>query len=320
MNYFFSHIEFLLLHHDCVIVPGFGALITTWSSASIDMEKGILLPPTRSIVFNSSVSNDDGLLANSIARKEGLTFEEARQVIVRCVSKIKETLQTEKRINFGNIGSLTVGEEGNLIFVPAKIDYSDAENSGYMPVNLFKSDSANTESDANSQAIQEQSSDTDIIVRRHFLFNRKFTQFAASIMIIAAVALTFILNPIPTDKREQRASVVPVESIIPISDETAQPSEEEALTDNEEENSESIENAQPEANFYLIVATFSNFNEAENYVERYSTENFPLTVVASKKMTRVSVASSTDKDELRKKLNSKEIYSRFPNAWIWSQN
>ncbi len=321
MNDFFSHIEFLLLRHDCVIVPGLGALITAWSSATIDMEKGILLPPSRTIVFNSSVSNDDGLLANSIARKEGLTFEESRQVIARNVSIIKESLLIHKFIQLGNIGSLSVGEEGKLIFAPAKIDYSDAENSGFLPIDLFKSNLDSNESDRNFLNNQETSHDADKLSdRRNHGFNRKFIQFAASFMILSAIALTFILNPIPSDNRQQKASVVPVESIISISNDKEKLAEEEVINENEEVVSEVIVNNEPESIFYLIVATFSNFNEAENYVEKYSTENYPLTVVASKKMTRVSVASSSDKEDLRKKLNSKEIHSRFPNAWIWSHN
>lgn len=44
MNPFFQHIEFLLLRHDCVVIPGLGAFIVNMVPAHIDYEKGWSLP------------------------------------------------------------------------------------------------------------------------------------------------------------------------------------------------------------------------------------------------------------------------------------
>ena len=68
MNHLILHIEYLLLRHDCVIVPGLGAFIATASPALIDVVKGPMLPPRRSVMVNQAVTTADGLLPNSIGR------------------------------------------------------------------------------------------------------------------------------------------------------------------------------------------------------------------------------------------------------------
>lgn len=92
MNTLFQHIEYLLLRHDCVIVPGLGAFISTIRPARIDMENHRILPPARSVMFNQAVTVDDGLLANSYARRFNISFEEGRQLIVRDVKSLKDTI------------------------------------------------------------------------------------------------------------------------------------------------------------------------------------------------------------------------------------
>ena len=126
MNSLILHIEYLLLHHDCVIVPGLGAFIVTETPARLDVEKGVIVPPCRSIMFNQAVTTEDGLLTNSIVRKNGLSFEEARQVLFREVNYIKNELAANGRYSFGKIGTMMIGEENTLLFFPS--DASDSQS------------------------------------------------------------------------------------------------------------------------------------------------------------------------------------------------
>ena len=136
MNFFFQHIEYLLLRHDCVIVPGLGAFIATTTPANFDMGKGMITPPSRAFMFNQAVALDDGLLANSIARKAGISFEDARNAIVRCVAKIKEIINNDGFIKIGSLGYLQLGKENNLLFSPAKTGIASCEELGYGTITL----------------------------------------------------------------------------------------------------------------------------------------------------------------------------------------
>lgn len=66
-----------------MVIPGLGAFIVNMVPAHIDYEKRVVTPPSRSLMFNQAVALDDGLLANSIARKNSISFEDARQIVVR---------------------------------------------------------------------------------------------------------------------------------------------------------------------------------------------------------------------------------------------
>lgn len=58
-----SHIEKLLLSHDCVIVPGIGGFVTRFEGSYVDGDE--ICPPYRSVSFNSQLKDNDGLLAQS---------------------------------------------------------------------------------------------------------------------------------------------------------------------------------------------------------------------------------------------------------------
>lgn len=310
MNNLSRHIEYLLLRHDCVIVPGLGAFIATKSPARIDLERGIVVPPSRSVMFNQAVSVDDGLLANSFARKHHLSFEEARQVLFREVAILKATILADGSVSLGNTGTLMLGEENNLLFAPA-MSASEANSLiGYAPVALLGSMSAESRQSDDAPACGNDTSAHSGKIR----FGKRLGKVVAAVAMVSAIALAAVLNPFPADNREQRASVVPVEVLMPRK--SVEPRKDSVATVAKEPKTV-IAPALP--SHYLIVATFNNGSEAEAYAASHSTDEYPLEAVASRKLTRVAVAASDNKDELRRRLNSEEIKSRFPNAWIWSR-
>lgn len=326
MNNLFSHIEYLLLTHECVIVPGVGAFIAIVRQADIDYDKGIILPPSRSVMFNQAISSDDGLLANSYVRKHNVSFEEARQIVTREAAQLKATLDSNTELTIGNLGTLKIGEEGNIIFTP-RLDFKSANTSlGFNALNVSKSEEAAAEvqpltscqatSDTDEEAIKPEADHTSYY---QFRISKTFSRIAAAVMILAVITIAAILKPIPSDDREQRASVVPVEAIMHAQinkQEKAIPAADNAVC-NKEPDSMAEEEAIP--SHYLIVATFSSPREAQTYISGHSSADCSMQAVESLKVTRVAIASSDDKEELRRKLNTKEIQGKYPNAWIWSR-
>ena len=59
-----QHIEYLMMYNDCVVIPGWGALIANYASSSV--ESGKVARPGRLIGFNSTISHNDGMLATSL--------------------------------------------------------------------------------------------------------------------------------------------------------------------------------------------------------------------------------------------------------------
>ncbi|MDE6528441.1 MAG: hypothetical protein K2L78_05290, partial [Muribaculaceae bacterium] len=78
MNSISAYIEMLLRKHECVVLPGFGAFLCNYVPARFADDNELTInPPSRCLAFNGELVDSDGLLASSIARKEGLTYEAA---------------------------------------------------------------------------------------------------------------------------------------------------------------------------------------------------------------------------------------------------
>ena len=305
MNHLILHIEYLLLKHECVIVPGLGAFIASFSPARLDVERSVMLPPGRTIMFNQAVSTDDGLLTNSIARKINLSFEEARQVLFREVSTLKSTLLSEGKLSLGKVGNFILGEENTILFSPSSSQDSLAIFPGMKEI-------------AVSQAKKNPSTPANNPVKIKSFFFQRFGKTAAAVILGLVVACAAFFYPLPSDQREQKASVVPVDALFTKKTETKVATNT-VVADSlpSQPVKEIIEPSKPK--HYLIVATFVSKAEADTYVAKFSSEEFPLITVSSRKVTRVAAASSDNKAALQAKINSKEITSRFSNPWIWTE-
>lgn len=324
MNNLFRHIEFLLLRHDCVIVPGLGAFIVSATPARIDHSSRRIFPPCRSVMFNQAVVLDDGLLANSYARSLSLTFEEARQIVLKDVATLHAKLRANRVVEMGRLGQLSIGEEEQLQFTPSNAPGAISGLVGLSSVSLPDFNKPARKSAIPTEATDNSASDkNNESPYYHFKINRTVIKFTAVFAVLFALALAVIMYPVPHDSREQRASVVPVEVLIPSAKQQAAaatpvavesdiPAAEEAAP----QPVEAIETSAP--SYHMIVATFHSKKEAERYAAAHSSQEYPLEAISSRKLTRVSAASSDNKQELIKKLSSPEVAKRFPHAWIWT--
>ena len=111
-----NHINDLLHHHDCVVVSGFGAFILNEKSAFID-QSGNITPPSKSVSFNSSIVQNDGLLANHIAEKENISYEEACLKIAHFSKKIIFKLKNNEKIILDPLGEF-IFTNRKIIFNP----------------------------------------------------------------------------------------------------------------------------------------------------------------------------------------------------------
>lgn len=112
-----NHIENLLRKHDFVIIPAFGGFVASEKSAQ--MENGYLLPPTRTIGFNPDLNYNDGLLAQEVAKEEGISLKEANVYIKESVEKLNNTLVNFKHLSFANIGTFQLNNH-KVSFEPYK--------------------------------------------------------------------------------------------------------------------------------------------------------------------------------------------------------
>lgn len=114
------HIEILLLRHDCVILPGFGGFMTHHVEARYDEAERLFLPPLRTVGFNPSLKMNDSLLVQSYIEVYDISYPEALRRIEDEVDELRQRLSNEGSYELRNIGTLSVGEDGNYLFEPCE--------------------------------------------------------------------------------------------------------------------------------------------------------------------------------------------------------
>jgi hypothetical protein len=113
------YIAQLLYRYQCVTVPGFGAFLTEIQSAQWVESANSFYPPKKMISFNANIKNNDGLLANHIAKAEKTSYEYAISAIQFEVLNWKKALEENRLLSIKNIGTLTLSTTNNLIFTPS---------------------------------------------------------------------------------------------------------------------------------------------------------------------------------------------------------
>ena len=87
-----EHIEYLMMRHDCVAIPGWGAFIANYNTSRFDESREVMERPQRNIGFNASADHNDGLLVQSLMRREGLDYDEAMRFIANSVTSFRQQL------------------------------------------------------------------------------------------------------------------------------------------------------------------------------------------------------------------------------------
>lgn len=129
-----KHIAQLLRNYDCVIIPGLGGFVANYSPSQFNMAKGLLSPPSKAIIFNRNLINNDGLLMNHLSVNENLSYTEASNFVNEFIVICKNQLSSGKRIEFDELGVLYEDNEKTLQFRP---DFSVnflTESFGLFPV------------------------------------------------------------------------------------------------------------------------------------------------------------------------------------------
>lgn len=111
-----DHIADLLSEHDCVIIPGVGGFVGSYMPAQVHPVYHTFQPPSKKILFNINLRQNDGLLANHIAQKEKIGFDQAGETIRIFAEETARSLRTRKYLILRGIGKLYMGKEGNIQF------------------------------------------------------------------------------------------------------------------------------------------------------------------------------------------------------------
>lgn len=193
-----EHIEYLMLSNDCVVVPGFGAFIAQYTSSNNCAQNSTFTSPKRSISFNASINHNDGLLANSIAKKASIPYAEALKQIEKSTTICRQALSDGSEVPFGRLGFFISNAEGHIEFIPFHHELANDDFFGLQSFSFPTLAERNAQV-ATEETVSETYSEPEINIGRRNWFSHKAVQIVASIVML--VCLTFALStPIIVDK------------------------------------------------------------------------------------------------------------------------
>ena len=182
----------LLLQHNCVIVPGFGGFVAQRVSAQIDMEKGIMLPPSKSILFNRQLINNDGLLITSYAARNKVTYPLAESTVEGAVVSWHDALKVGQRVSIDRVGIIFLDQERNICFEQDRYFNLLLESYGLGPVHFV--------SESDIQAKETITKVQEVVQRVDFVT----TNDTPELLVLAATAADNEIS------EEQQAPIIPI--------------------------------------------------------------------------------------------------------------
>lgn len=310
-----EHIEYLLTSHDCVVIPGWGALVAQYGESHYNPVAGHIERPRREVGFNASVNHNDGMLAQSIVRREGISYDDAMRVVSKSVSMFRQQLSQGNEVSLGRLGFFKSTDDQRIEFIPF---YHERSNDNYFGLHNVKlrplSEEAHRAEAAAAFAPQSP--------RRH-AWSRPL-QVAASILVL--LCLTVVLTtPVIVNRNHQDYATLnlpkvtmPQQQVLDMT--AADNGTQQAPADHPTEQEANVEPASSllldeGGNSLLVVASLSSMEQVEVYKQHHADLADKMQVSkASKKLYHVYVARSNDKKHLY--ALKAQLPDKYKKAWV----
>ncbi len=304
-----EHIEYLMLSNDCVVVPGFGAFIAQYTSSHNCEQNSTFTSPKRSISFNASINHNDGLLANSIAKKASIPYAEALKQIEKSTTICRQALSDGSEVPFGRLGFFISNGEGHIEFIPFHHELANDDFFGLQPFSFP------TLAERNAQVTTEETvcetySEPEINIGRRNWFSHKTVQIAASIVML--VCLTFALStPIIVDKPTHQLATlnVPTPTMpkhkVVKAEEISQPKQVKAVSEKKETNSN--------GRYAIIICSLKKQSQVAQYFQENKDIN-PANVIKKNGYYMIYFNRGDNYQELVKE--AKQMPKPYTEFWI----
>ncbi|MBJ2183263.1 MAG: hypothetical protein JFR38_01975 [Muribaculaceae bacterium] len=329
MNRVIRHIEHLLITHDCVIVPGIGAVLATSMGARMDASGSRMFAPSRVFTFNPALSHNDGVLASSIARAEGISYDAAGRMLEAATSEMRSRLDAEARLGLGRVGTLMRNADGSMRFAPGSLEVLSPGVMWLPEVNLAAF-SAGADSASQVRAVRR----ADFKPRRLGVSLSRIAKMAAAVAVLIAVGLT-LTTPLKVDDaqmaslgvetfspRHEAPAIIetpgmaeaPVVLVIERHSDAATPVDTAAYTAMRHGARAARKAALSGPRYCLVVASLASEAEARKYVE--SVDDPALSILVKDGRYRVYAAEGASALEVIAIAEATGVASRYPSAWV----
>lgn len=304
-----EHIEYLMMHHDCVVVPGWGALVAQYSESFYDADAQQVKRPSRKLGFNSQVNHNDGMLAQSIVRREGLSYDQAVRFIDRNVTIFKQQLQAGDEVSMGRLGFFKSDRNNHVEFIPFYHEMCNDQYFGLRSV-TFK---------PLSQLDRDDNGPKAVVAEPGWWTSRRVWQTAASIAVLLALSVA-LTTPIVVNRNNHELASLNVaelkspkhEAVSPQSQVKTQPRPKQQTVQESKESSPLM--LDEGGNYYLVIASLGSTRQVNEYLALHP-DVAPHTILLDRgRYIHVCVARSGEAQRLYSFMNS---LPKGYQAWVY---
>lgn len=266
-------------------------------SGNMDESTGMLTPAYNEVCFNASIKTDDGLLAHSVSRREGIAFEQARMLVVSESDAMLDALNSDRELVLGHIGTLSITEDNVLFFKPYE------ENRVWCKPLVVPQKAV--------IAKQQQ-----VITRQQNYYTVRIPKcvirYAAMLTVLLFGYMSLSMPPVSTTGNVDRASVVPLPKVRTNNTDINE------LASNDVSEKTVAEDATEcnKARYFLIVGASASEEKCKIFITQHPDFNLEL-LPSGKGKTLIYVACSDERSELLDRMRSDKIMNEFGQTWVF---
>lgn len=301
-----------MMRYDCVVIPGWGALVASNIPAQLSQEH--IIRPKRLLCFNSSITHNDALLATSLARRHNISYDEACKLIADNVIAFKHQLSVGTEVTFGHLGFFKVDDNNKLIFIPT---FKDKAHDDLFGLRDFEFPVLSKDND---KLLPE-------TVSRN-IFSRRGFKAAASIAALVAIG-ALLSTPVIVDKSSHNASlnIASVKTkptaitVKPVAKTTSADTKISVIDIPSDKTNSTTESAFNEGmpsdengTYFLVINSCKKEHQAQALIKQYAKKGIKAKTIARSGFHHVVVAQSSNQQELIKA--KKLLPEKYRKAWV----
>ena len=133
-NAFVHIVKEVLTRDQFVTLPGLGSFIVKELSPTINPINGEIKPRHSSIIFNSRITEDDGILSSQYKSLFHISFKEAQDTIRKEIQHLEKQLIEKKYFAFNPLGNFFFNDNSGIFFVPRAQNNINTQSFGLKPL------------------------------------------------------------------------------------------------------------------------------------------------------------------------------------------
>ena len=192
-----SHIEQLLLTHNCVVIPQVGGLVFQYESTPLSADTTQFVPTRRVVVLDPTYQDDDQLLLHTYEAAYGLNEKYARRMLLTDIGLLRSTLQKRGEVIIGINGRLIRHSNGQISFQSKVNETFDLEAYG-LPTFQFEK----------LPVAEEKTEEIPVSKPSRFSFFHKKQKLSTTPIVVDKPVDNVVEKPVPIKEESDTEEVV----------------------------------------------------------------------------------------------------------------